>query len=171
MAKYEGSIKADFDELLSAIENGVVNSSATAALEDRSDFRGDNSRCSVRVFERYSYTGGNRVSLSVTLFQESGGDVQVSAIASGGSTGVVFKINVFCEEAFLEKLTDMVEFLIPNYIQEGKTQLVIAVGCTGGKHRSVTLANALYQALSKHENYGIRIEHRDIGKDAVTKAK
>ena len=72
---------------------------------------------------------------------------------------------------FLEKLTDMVEFLIPNYIQEGKTQLVIAVGCTGGKHRSVTLANALYQALSKHENYGIRIEHRDIGKDAVTKAK
>ncbi len=109
MAKYEGSIKADFDELLSAIESGVVNSSATAALEDRSDFRGDNSRCSVRVFERYSYTGGNRVSLSVTLFQESGGDVQVSAIASGGSTGVVFKINVFGEEAFLEKLTDVLK--------------------------------------------------------------
>ena len=107
MAKYEGSIKADFDELLSAIESGVVNSSATAALEDRSDF--DNSRCSVRVFERYSYTGGNRVSLSVTLFQESGGDVQVSAIASGGSTGVVFKINVFGEEAFLEKLTDVLK--------------------------------------------------------------
>lgn len=72
---------------------------------------------------------------------------------------------------FLEKLVDMVEFLIPNYVQEGKTQLVIAVGCTGGKHRSVTLASALYEALGKNDNYGIRIEHRDIGKDAITKAR
>lgn len=73
---------------------------------------------------------------------------------------------------FLEKLSDMIKFLIPNYIAEGKTQLVIAVGCTGGKHRSVTLANALYQVLdSTEEDYGVRIEHRDIGKDAITKAK
>lgn len=72
---------------------------------------------------------------------------------------------------FLEKLVDMVEFLIPNYILEGKTQLVIGVGCTGGKHRSVTLANELYEALGKSDNYGIRIEHRDIGKDAITKAR
>ncbi len=63
----------------------------------------------------------------------------------------------------------MVEFLIPNYVQEGKTQLVIGIGCTGGKHRSVTLANELYEALSKNDNYGIRIEHRDIGKDALPK--
>ena len=74
-------------------------------------------------------------------------------------------------QIFLEKLTDMVDFLIPNYILEGKNQLVIAIGCTGGKHRSVTLANALYQKLDKQENYGVRIEHRDIGKDAVTKRK
>lgn len=72
---------------------------------------------------------------------------------------------------FLEKLTDMVEFLIPNYITEGKTQLVIGIGCTGGKHRSVTLANALYEELEKADSYGIRIEHRDIGKDAITKAR
>lgn len=72
---------------------------------------------------------------------------------------------------FLTKLTDMVEFLIPNYISEGKTQLVIGIGCTGGKHRSVTLANELYEALEKAESYGVRIEHRDIGKDAITKAK
>lgn len=72
---------------------------------------------------------------------------------------------------FLQKLVDMVEFLIPNYVQEGKTQLVIAVGCTGGKHRSVTLANGLFEELSRHENYGVRIEHRDIGKDAITKAR
>ena len=74
-------------------------------------------------------------------------------------------------QIFLEKLTEMVNFLIPNYILEGKNQLVIAIGCTGGKHRSVTLANALYQKLDKQENYGVRIEHRDIGKDAVTKRK
>lgn len=72
---------------------------------------------------------------------------------------------------FLKKLEDMVEFLIPNYILEGKNQLVIAIGCTGGKHRSVTLANALYEILDKKENYGVRIEHRDIGKDAITKRK
>lgn len=74
-------------------------------------------------------------------------------------------------EIFLEKMTDLVEFLIPNYVQEGKTQLVVGIGCTGGKHRSVTLANELFEVLSKNENYGIRIEHRDIGKDTVTKAR
>ena len=74
-------------------------------------------------------------------------------------------------QVFLDKLTDMVDFLIPNYILEGKNQLVIAIGCTGGKHRSVTLANALYQKLDKQENYGVSIEHRDIGKDAITKRK
>ncbi len=65
---------------------------------------------------------------------------------------------------FLERLSGMVEFLIPQYISEGKTQLVIAVGCTGGKHRSVTIANELFDRLPKDEGYGLRIEHRDIGK-------
>ena len=73
---------------------------------------------------------------------------------------------------FLTKLTDMVEFLIPNYIQEGKTQLVIGIGCTGGKHRSVTIANALYDRLTvTEEDYGLKKEHRDLAKDAVVKAK
>ena len=71
---------------------------------------------------------------------------------------------------FLEKLEDLVQFLIPNYISEGKHQLVIAIGCTGGKHRSVTLANELYEALRKDDNYGIKIEHRDIEKDAKRKS-
>ena len=74
-------------------------------------------------------------------------------------------------EQFLDKLKDMTEFLIPNYILEGKNQLVISIGCTGGKHRSVTLANALYKVLEKQENYGVRIEHRDIEKDTITKRK
>lgn len=74
-------------------------------------------------------------------------------------------------DVFLEKLTGMVDFLLPNYIWEGKNHLVIAIGCTGGKHRSVTLANCLYDFVKKQEQYGVRIEHRDIGKDAITKAK
>lgn len=65
---------------------------------------------------------------------------------------------------FLEKLTDMVEFLIPNYVAEGKNQLVIGIGCTGGKHRSVTLADRLYVRLKTRSEYGIKIEHRDIEK-------
>ncbi len=70
------------------------------------------------------------------------------------------------EEAhvFLEKLTDMVNFLIPNYIVEGKNQLVIGIGCTGGKHRSVTLANELYKNLCSRQEYGLKMEHRDIEK-------
>ena len=67
---------------------------------------------------------------------------------------------------FLDKLQDMIQFLIPNYIKEGKNQLVIAIGCTGGKHRSVTLANQLYQRLSSDDSIGIKIEHIDITKDA-----
>ncbi len=68
---------------------------------------------------------------------------------------------------FLDKLTDMLNFLIPNYITEGKNQLVISIGCTGGKHRSVTLANELYRILSVQKEYGLKIEHRDIEKDAL----
>ena len=74
-------------------------------------------------------------------------------------------------ELFVKKLEDLVQFLLPNYIWEGKNQLVIAIGCTGGKHRSVTLANKLYEFVSRDEHYGARIEHRDIEKDAVVKAK
>lgn len=66
---------------------------------------------------------------------------------------------------FLDKLTDMVKFLIPQYIKEGKNQLVISIGCTGGKHRSVTLANALYNVL-KEEGHSILIKHNDIEKDS-----
>lgn len=72
-------------------------------------------------------------------------------------------------EEFADKLTDMVQFLIPNYVKEGKTSLVIAVGCTGGKHRSVTLARVLHERLSNTREYGLRLEHRDIGKDALLK--
>ncbi len=66
---------------------------------------------------------------------------------------------------FLEKSRDMLNFLLPNYVSEGKNQLVISIGCTGGRHRSVVLANAIYQMLSENSEYGVKIEHRDIDLD------
>jgi len=68
------------------------------------------------------------------------------------------------EEAgqFLDKLEDMIQFLIPNYIKEGKYNLVIAIGCTGGKHRSVTLAEGLYKRLKDKGHYGLKLYHRDV---------
>ena len=63
---------------------------------------------------------------------------------------------------FLEKLEDMIEFLLPNYVAEGKNQLVVSIGCTGGQHRSVTLAEYLYKHLSQYAEYGLKPEHRDI---------
>lgn len=65
-------------------------------------------------------------------------------------------------ECFIEKLTDMINFLIPNYVREGKYRLVIAIGCTGGKHRSVTLANELYKRMKDKGDYGMKLYHRDI---------
>ena len=64
-------------------------------------------------------------------------------------------------EVFLDKLWDMVQFLIPNYVKEGKYRLVVAIGCTGGKHRSVTIANELYKKLKHKGNYGVKLVHRD----------
>ena len=66
-------------------------------------------------------------------------------------------------EEFLAKLADMIRFLMPNYVKEGKYRLVIAIGCTGGKHRSVTLANELYRRMKNEGKYGIKLFHRDIG--------
>lgn len=107
MAKLEQIINGNFEQLLNRIEDGIMSGSASASLEDKSDFRSGDAKCSVRVFERYSYAGGNRVSLSVTLFQNDGGPVHLSAITSGGSQAMFFKINTLGEEAFLDKLREL----------------------------------------------------------------
>ena len=73
-----------------------------------------------------------------------------------------YVMNSDVSREFIKKLDDMIRFLIPNYVKEGKNQLLIGIGCTGGKHRSVTVANELYQKLSKDENLGIKVAHRDI---------
>ena len=68
-------------------------------------------------------------------------------------------------EVFLDKLDDMIRFLIPRYIDEGKSALVIGIGCTGGQHRSVAIAAALKRRLDTIEGIGVRLEHRDMGKN------
>ena len=108
MAKLEQTFYGDFDDLLNRIEEGIQRGSSSASLEDSSDFYAGDSRCSVRVFERYSWSGGNRVSMNVTLVGNDR-DLFFSAITSGGSQAVFFKLNTLGEESFLEKLVPIVE--------------------------------------------------------------
>ena len=107
MAKLEMDFYSDFDCLLKRIEDGVLNASISATLEDACDWQTPQARCSVRVFERYSYAGGNRVSMNVTLFQSGDGPVHLCAVTSGGSQAVFFKINTWGEESFLSKLEEI----------------------------------------------------------------
>jgi hypothetical protein len=109
MAKFETTVRGDFSQVLHKITDGIMNGSLTASLEDSSDFRSGDARCSVRVFERYSYMGSNRVSLSVTVFQNGTDPIKISAITSGGSQAMFFKVNTLGEEAFLDKLREILE--------------------------------------------------------------
>ena len=107
MAKLEETRYEDFDRLLQRLEQGIIEGSLSATLEDASDFRSGSARCSVRVFERYSYIGSNRVSLTLTLFQHGDEPVRLSAITAGGSQAIFFKINTWGEESFLDKLREI----------------------------------------------------------------
>lgn len=93
------------------------------------------------------------------LRDKTGNDPEVQEFVRRGRTA----------DRFLEQLYGMIDFLLPYYVKEGKNQLVIAIGCTGGKHRSVTVANLLYERLESHREIGLKIEHRDIEKDKRTK--
>ena len=73
-------------------------------------------------------------------------------------------------KGFITKTDDLLEFLIPYYKKEGKRQLIVSVGCTGGRHRSVAIANSLYETLAKR-NYSVSVEHRDIREDVHQGAK
>ncbi len=108
MAKLEQTLSGNFNQILSKIERGILNGSISATLEESSDFYSGDARCSVRIFERYSYSGGNRVSLSVTLFQNGNEPIHLSAITTGGSQAMFFKFNTFGEEAFLDKLRELI---------------------------------------------------------------
>ena len=105
MAILEKKYRGDFDALLRKVEKAVLDGSVSATLEESADYRTPQGRCSIRVFERYSYAGGNRVSMSVTLFQ-AGEEVHLCAITSGGSQAMFWKVNTWGEESFLETLED-----------------------------------------------------------------
>ena len=107
MAKLECTVTGNFDAVLNKIVEGIDSSSFTSSLEDGSDYTFGDVRCSVRVFERYSYMGQNRVSLNLTLLQVGDAPIQLSAITSGGSQAMFFKINTFGEEAFLDRLREI----------------------------------------------------------------
>lgn len=108
VAKYEKHLTGNFDELLELVTDGVLNGSMSASYENGSDWTNGTVRCAVRVFERYSYMGGNRVSMNVTLVGK-GEELFLTAITSGGSQAVFWKINTMGEESFLEKLVRVVE--------------------------------------------------------------
>ncbi len=107
MAKLERTLNGDFYGILHNITDGILNGSVSASLEESSDFKSGDAKCSVRVFERYSWSGSNRVSLSVTLFQNGSSPIHLSAITAGGSQATFFKINTMGEEAFLDKLKEI----------------------------------------------------------------
>ena len=113
MAILEKTIRSqNFDTLLRRLEKAIPDSSWSAELEAGSDFKDGEARCSVRVFERYSMAGGNRLSLTLTLFQNGEGPIRLSAITAGGSQAMFFKLNTLGEEAFLSDLKEMLEEIL-----------------------------------------------------------
>lgn len=104
MAKLERHFKTDIGTLLGWLDHQILSGSISASLEDSSSFRTDGTRCEMRVYERYSWLGGNRLSLSIMAFEAGDGSVHLSAITSGGSQAMFMKINTFGEENFLEEV-------------------------------------------------------------------
>lgn len=108
MAKKECILNGNFDVIIKDIEATISNFSTSVSLEDSSDYTNDQLKCSIRVFERYSMIGGNRVSLSITLLRINENQSFFSAITAGGSQAVIFKINTFGEEAFLDSIDPII---------------------------------------------------------------
>lgn len=110
MAKLERNLRGGFDRVLDQIHSGILTGSMSASFEDGSDWQMGDVRVAVRVYERYSWIGSNRVSLSLTLAAR-GEDLFLTAITSGGSQAVFFKINTWGESEFLRKLEHIMDGL------------------------------------------------------------
>lgn len=108
MAKYEKQLVGDFDAFLEYLFDGIMNGSMSASYEDGSEWTANGVRVAVRVFERYSYMGGNRVSLNITL-AGSGNNLFLTAITAGGSQAMFWKLNTIGEENFLDKVIELAE--------------------------------------------------------------
>ena len=107
MAKVERRITGDFDTFLNYIHKSILSGSISASFQGGSDFNVNEVRCAVRVYERYSIIGSNRLAANITLLGV-GDDLSLSIITSGGSQAVFFKINTFGEEAFADKIAGLV---------------------------------------------------------------
>lgn len=107
MAKLECYLKGNIRDILRDIDEGIMKGSLSASYEDGSNFTCADTVCAVRVYERYSAIGKNRVSLNITLVSADG-KIFLSAITSGGSQAVMFKINTFGEESFLKQVSEIV---------------------------------------------------------------
>ncbi len=110
MAKLERTLTGDFDAVLARLDYGVLNGSMSASLEDSVSFTVGTARVAVRMYERYSWTGSNRVAMCLTLAGE-GDNLHLTAITAGGSQAMFFKVNTFGEEAFLDTLAEIVDKL------------------------------------------------------------
>jgi len=108
MAKFECTLQGDYGQALDYFHNGILNGSMSASFEDESYFQSFGVRCTVRVYERYSWTGGNRLSLTLTLLGDED-KIYLSGITAGGSQGMLFKFNTFGEEAFLDTLRELAQ--------------------------------------------------------------
>ncbi len=109
VAKYEREIRGDFQDLLDWLHNDITERSPTATYEDGSDHRIGETRLAVRVYERYSMAGSNRVSLNITLMGAGGNSFSFPQLLPGGSQAVFFKVNIVGEEAFLDLCRTSVE--------------------------------------------------------------
>ena len=103
MAKFERALTGDFDAVLDRLHQGVLDGSMSASYEDGSNFSMGDVQVAVRMYERYSMSGGNRVAMSVTFVGQAD-RVHITAITAGGSQGMFFKLNTFGEESFLDTL-------------------------------------------------------------------
>jgi len=110
MAKCDAELTGDINKIAAKLHDGIMNGSLSVTFEDESTFTAGDVTCMVRVYERYSWIGGNRLTCTLMLAAK-GDNIKITAITSGGSQAMFFKINTYGEEAFLEKIVKLIEAL------------------------------------------------------------
>ena len=111
MVKFETKLHGDFKIYIKQIKDGILNNSLSSTLEYQKNFESDNAKCTIMIFERYSISGKNRITLTIALYEPKEKDVELFATASGGSNGIFIKMNDFGEYSFLEVLKKVIKNL------------------------------------------------------------
>lgn len=109
MAKYKKNIIGDFETVYNHIKRDILYTSTSSSLEEEIITKG-NIKIGILTFERYSYSGGNRLSLNVVIISEND-SIDIIGTSAGGSNGLFFKFNTLGEEAFLDKLKESINKL------------------------------------------------------------